>query len=685
MKYTRLQTLLIAAIVSLLLCFGSLGCFVTAYDLDIGRLYHLLPVLAGFSLLFPTLYLWKPGRVILLCLMGLFTGFFWRMPLPRQQLLSLAADIYGRYASAYSLPIPELFLGALPGDVSLPIFYWGLILLLVCTRAVCGRRGSQLAVLLGGLPLVFCLVVTDAVPAPLSLTALLFAAGLLSITAAVRRESAAQANRLILPAALYLGLTLGGLLLLLPREGYINRAQDTRDWLIARLRPLSASMGEQLNDYVSDHASGLQRVNGPVSSVNLAILNGQPKTGRLAMYVTSTRSQPIYLRFQDYDQYTGVGWYANRNREESFSGSGTQDDFLTVETVLSQGNRYLPYYPALPAALSGGAAANLERNRTYSLVLSDDPAETPLGAQDRLSYLALPKVTADGAAALLETILPEGLDSASAAQIIADYVSASAQYDRKTGAMPSDAADFALWFLEDSDTGYCVHFATAAVVMLRGYGIPARYVTGYLAYGNAGQAVPVTEDQAHAWAEYYDDQRGAWMVLEATPADGLAAPADTLPQDSTTPSTQPPTENTPEELPTYAPATIPVPTPEETPAQSPNFTLPLAIWGGMAVLVLAVWLQWRIRIDLRRRHQRAADNNTQALLLWQEVQLLARRAGITPPEELAALAEKAAYSPHTLSSRELSAMKSFQSRCIRQLRAAPIYRRVIYRYIYALY
>ena len=195
----------------------------------------------------------------------------------------------------------------------------------------------------------------------------------------------------------------------------------------------------------------------------------------------------------------------------------------------------------------------------------------------------------------------------------------------------------------------------------------------------------MTEDQAHAWAEYYDDQRGAWMVLEATPADGLAAPADTLPQDSTTPSTQPPTENTPEELPTYAPATIPVPTPEETPAQSPNFTLPLAILGGMAVLVLAVWLQWRIRIDLRRRHQRAADNNTQALLLWQEVQLLARRAGITPPEELAALAEKAAYSPHTLSSRELNAMKAFQSRCIRQLRAAPIYRRVIYRYIYALY
>ena len=70
--------------------------------------------------------------------------------------------------------------------------------------------------------------------------------------------------------------------------------------------------------------------------------------------------------------------------------------------------------------------------------------------------------------------------------------------------MPS-GKDFATWFLNESDTGYCVHFATAGTLMLRALGIPARYVTGYYATAYANQTVTVTTDNAHAWVEYYSD------------------------------------------------------------------------------------------------------------------------------------------------------------------------------------
>lgn len=39
--------------------------------------------------------------------------------------------------------------------------------------------------------------------------------------------------------------------------------------------------------------------------------------------------------------------------------------------------------------------------------------------------------------------------------------------------------DFLAYTLEQKKKGYSVHYATAAVLMLRYYGVPARYVEGY--------------------------------------------------------------------------------------------------------------------------------------------------------------------------------------------------------------
>ncbi len=108
---------------------------------------------------------------------------------------------------------------------------------------------------------------------------------------------------------------------------------------------------------------------------------------------------------------------------------------------------------------------------------------------------------------------------------IAQYVSNSAAYSLDTPRVP-EGEDFALWFLRESDTGSCVHFATATVLLLRAADIPARYVTGYYFKTAVGQWADVTEDDAHAWVEYYLDGYG-WQVLDPTPA----AQEDTAPSE----------------------------------------------------------------------------------------------------------------------------------------------------------
>lgn len=125
---------------------------------------------------------------------------------------------------------------------------------------------------------------------------------------------------------------------------------------------------------------------------------------------------------------------------------------------------------------------------------------------------------------------------------IQEYLEENYTYSMMPGTTPRNA-DFAVHFLTKQDSGYCAHFATAATLLLRSYGIPARYVEGYavsvadVAEGSAidepydewfhgtnpiGETgvvqVDVTDANAHAWVEVYMQGIG-WVPREFTPPD----------------------------------------------------------------------------------------------------------------------------------------------------------------------
>jgi len=84
-------------------------------------------------------------------------------------------------------------------------------------------------------------------------------------------------------------------------------------------------------------------------------------------------------------------------------------------------------------------------------------------------------------------------------------------------------------FLFTRKTGYCEHYATAMVIMLRSIGIPSRLVTGFLAteWNDFGKYYTVRQRDAHAWVEVYFPHSG-WVTMDPTPLSEGQSPASGL-------------------------------------------------------------------------------------------------------------------------------------------------------------
>lgn len=125
-------------------------------------------------------------------------------------------------------------------------------------------------------------------------------------------------------------------------------------------------------------------------------------------------------------------------------------------------------------------------------------------------------------------------------KFVKEYLAANTQYSLSPG-KPPKGKDFVEYFLYDNRKGYCSHYASAATLMLRAMGIPARYVEGYVVnssnivkkknstqtvYGYSdkkaykikaeqGEAL-IRDSSAHAWVEVYIDGCG-FVPVEFTP------------------------------------------------------------------------------------------------------------------------------------------------------------------------
>ena len=75
--------------------------------------------------------------------------------------------------------------------------------------------------------------------------------------------------------------------------------------------------------------------------------------------------------------------------------------------------------------------------------------------------------------------------------------------------------DVAVYFLDVAKEGICQHYATAATMMYRAFGIPARFTTGFAVPITDGSVTEVSSLNAHAWVEIFLNGIG-WVPVEVT-------------------------------------------------------------------------------------------------------------------------------------------------------------------------
>ena len=243
------------------------------------------------------------------------------------------------------------------------------------------------------------------------------------------------------------------------------------------------------------------------------------------------------------------------------------------------------------------------------------------------------------------------------AEQVAAFVSSAARYSLEPPLTPA-YEDFVLYFLEHSQLGYCIHFATTATLMLRALGVPARFVTGFVAdipLNMVGEVVTVTDRYAHAWVEVFLDDFG-WIPIEPTPATaGSIVPA--AGGQNADETLAPDLANIRDDIFVVEDEFFLPFTPDETPYAAANEVSGISVFVLLIVLSVCVVIIIAVRIvtfKLRYRSFTRTDTNMAVINVWKYLNRLSRRKKVSFEIELLAL--KARFSQHHLAEHERQKM-----------------------------
>jgi transglutaminase-like putative cysteine protease len=164
--------------------------------------------------------------------------------------------------------------------------------------------------------------------------------------------------------------------------------------------------------------------------------------------------------------------------------------------------------------------------------IADWESRPVLSPGARSVYVALPPVAEQRLGALAQNISAGWIETNTGEPgkitTVIDWLRAGHRYASRPPAVPA-GGDPVQDFIFNQTEGHCELFASAAVLMLRAAGVPARYVTGFRGgeWNAVGGYVAVRADRAHAWAEAFLPETG-WVRVDATPPGPSPPPAGRL-------------------------------------------------------------------------------------------------------------------------------------------------------------
>ncbi|CAK0769771.1 protein-glutamine gamma-glutamyltransferase [Gammaproteobacteria bacterium] len=253
---------------------------------------------------------------------------------------------------------------------------------------------------------------------------------------------------------------------------------------------------------------------------------------------------PLLLVDAGYTYFDGTTWRAHNDAFRPVRVSDVEGNFILGENTEPLAEIWLSGYSDNGRALIALPPA------THSIVglISGTVSVNPLGAVKiaeaapllRLRVTYTPQKILRLSPTVLDSEVPKSLaplfaqvrnqillPSSSTADIIQGvrrFFGDNFQYSLYLGNNPGgkDLRNF----LTESRSGHCEYFATATTLLLRSFGVPARYITGYSVHEfvAAEHQYVARYRHAHAWAQAYVD--GVWQDVDTTPGTWVEAEAD---------------------------------------------------------------------------------------------------------------------------------------------------------------
>ena len=284
----------------------------------------------------------------------------------------------------------------------------------------------------------------------------------------------------------------------------------------------------------------------------------------LAYEVYASESENVYLKVKSFGDYTGRSWSEANVYTEYFSvyddGAQYSANYLTglLMSMQDSSSAYIeikphieqyaiPYYigtdisnydiqlndvvtegkPPEQYSMYHYDRDDLESLKTYSANKISELQNARYFEREyrffvRDNYLYVDDETRDFMWKKIHEVGIKG-DTHEIIEQVAEYISSAAVYDLKYDRSLDSEENIAIAFLDKYKTGICQHYATAATLLFRTLGIPARYTIGYAGTSKKDDWAKITSNDAHAWVEVYIDGVG-WTYVEVTGSSVIQPP-----------------------------------------------------------------------------------------------------------------------------------------------------------------
>lgn len=269
--------------------------------------------------------------------------------------------------------------------------------------------------------------------------------------------------------------------------------------------------------------------------------------------------------------------------------------------------------------------------------------------------------------------------------------------------------DFVEYFLFENHRGYCIHFASATVALLRSAGIPARYVEGYAVspsdFESNDEWADIPDSRSHAWAEIYLSSVG-WVPIEATPGAqrGIIDHEATEMENSSAnnPIEEEISDNQGDILePSLDEDTFDVENSESSSTETHSSTISpimntimriFSVFTMFGLLAATLISSRKLQISFRNKQFSQQDNSKAAIAVYEYIVKLytyAKPHGTSEckiPQDLYNLVLKARFSQNMLTEQELERLFVYaENQALEFQKTIPLFKRFIGKFIYVMF